>query len=145
MTSRQELISAYMATRFEAETPIGMIVLRIGETNAALADLLERAAVDCAAYLTAWNPGSVPQSAARNANAQRRLLREIESRACPYYGGYGRDPTGVWPPEHSLLVLGLSLEETCELGRRFGQAAIVVVDAAATPRLVWLEIADREQ
>ncbi|HVC00875.1 MAG TPA: DUF3293 domain-containing protein [Steroidobacteraceae bacterium] len=143
MTNRQELIAAYTATRFEAETPNGMIVLRIGATNAALAGLLERAAVDCAGYLTAWNPGSVPQSAERNANAHRRLLHEIESRACPYYSGYGRDPTGVWPPEHSLLVLGLSLEETCELGRRFGQAAVVAVDAAATPRLVWLGLADR--
>ncbi len=142
MASKQELIAAYTATRYEAQTPTGLISLRIGEKNPALAELLSHAALDTAAYVTAWNPGSVAQSDEDNASAHIRLVSEIEPRACPYYTGYGRDPSGVWPAERSLLILGLSAEEACDLGRRFGQAAIVVSDATAIPRLLWLGFAD---
>jgi len=142
MPSQQELIAAYTATRYEAQTTTGLISLRIGEKTPALADLLSRAALDTAAYVTAWNPGSVARSDEENASAHARLVREIESRAYPYYTGYGHDPSGLWPAEHSLLILGLSTEEACDLGRRFGQAAIVVSDATAVPRLLWLGFAD---
>lgn len=142
MARQQELIAAYTATHYEAQTPTGRITLLIGEKSLALAELLSRAALDSAAYVTAWNPGSVAHSDEANASAHARLVREIESRACPYYTGYGRDPSGLWPAEHSLLILGLSAEDACDLGRRFGQAAIVVSDATAIPRLLWLGFTD---
>lgn len=141
MASPQELIAAYTTTHYEAQTPTGLITLRIGEKSPALAELLSRAALDTAAYVTVWNPGSVAQSDEDNASAHARLVREIESRACPYYTGYGRDPSGLWPTEHSLLILGLSAKDACDLGRRFGQAAVVVSDATAIARLMWLGLA----
>lgn len=142
MANEDQLIAAYRATRFEAETLTGTLVLRIGERSAPLAELLDRAALDCAAYLTAWNPQSVPQSEERNAIAHRHLVYEIESRAWPYFRGCGLDPSGDWSAEHSVLVLDMPVEDGCDIGRRFGQAAIVVADATATPQLVWLGIAD---
>ena len=142
MDRQRELIAAYMATRYEVETPDGLIVLRIGARSAALAALLERSARSCATYITAWNPGSIMQDVECNELAHGRLVREIESRGYPFHGGFGRDPNNVWVAERSVLVLGMSFEESCDIGRRFGQAAIVVAGETATPALVWLGLAD---
>ena len=53
----------------------------------------------------------------------------------------------AWPPEPSLLVLGIPRKEALRLGRRFGQLAIVaghkssparLLTCAATPRWSWM-------
>jgi Protein of unknown function (DUF3293) len=47
---------------------------------------------------------------------------------------------GSWAPEPSILVLGISFESACGLGRKYGQNAIVTarVDEGAVPKLVLL-------
>ena len=39
--------------------------------------------------------------------------------------GEGIGDNGTWPAEQSVLVLGIELEHAVQLGRRFGQRAIV--------------------
>ncbi|MHA4899884.1 DUF3293 domain-containing protein [Enterococcus faecium] len=43
-----------------------------------------------------------------------------------------------WPPEASLLVLGVPAAEAEELGRRFGQVAVVVGERGGAGRLLWV-------
>lgn len=138
MPSQQELLVAYAATRFEAETPEGLIVLWIGRRNEALARLYRVTGTQSAAYITAWNPASVPQGEERNRSAHMELLQSLNAAQCHYYEGFGRDPAGQWPAERSVLVLGISEERACSLGRQFGQAAIVLAAANAVPALRWL-------
>ncbi len=52
--------------------------------------------------------------------------------------GYGRDPTGEWPPEDSVLALGFNLEDSMDFGRRFGQNAVVFIEVNKEPRLILL-------
>ena len=70
-----------------------------------------------------------------------RCLAELadlvaEGRVC--LAGQGRHPDGGWPPEPSLLVLGLDRVAASELGRRWDQNAVVWVGEDATPELVLL-------
>jgi hypothetical protein len=44
------------------------------------------------------------------------------------FPGEGIGDDGVWPPERSVLVLGIEREAALQLGRRFGQRAIVCGD-----------------
>jgi hypothetical protein len=143
MPSQDQLLAAYATTLFEANTTLGSVVLKVGEYNDCLANLYRTTGTQCAAYITAWNPASVPLNEVQNGVRHTDLLASLKTRGYTYSEGYGRDPTGQWPPERSVLVLGIPDGEACAVGREFGQAAIVVVDADAIPRLRWLlDVAD---
>jgi len=105
-----------------------------------LAKLMVRREAASASFITAWNPGSRRRTDLENDRQHGELLQLLQSREMMYFEGYGRDLTGQWAPERSALVLGMPEAEACELGRRFGQAAIVVVGTDRVPRLRWLEI-----
>jgi hypothetical protein len=50
----------------------------------------------------------------------------------------GKHPSDDWPIEASYLVLGIALNEACELGKKYEQNAIVWCDSTCLPRLVLL-------
>ncbi|CAM3693214.1 DUF3293 domain-containing protein [Deinococcus frigens] len=87
------------------------------------------------AIVTAWNPGGQTQTQpqADNLRAERELLDLIASR--PYLAGV--NGKGVWA-EPSVILPGLGLRQAAELGRRFGQAA-VLFGVGRRVALVWLE------
>ncbi len=91
-----------------------------------------------AAFLTACNPGSEPQPTEVNAQAHARLGAELTAAGYRLVQGAGEDPTGVWTAESSYLVLGMALDAAQEVGRRYGQNAIVWAGADAVPELVLL-------
>jgi len=130
---REELARAYRATTYAAAIPLR---LRLGEPNPLVDALLDDLGASRYAFLTAWNPGAKPRSEAENREAQQRLMDALEGR--PVFVGAGEADDGSWPPEPSLLVVGLACDEAVELGRRFGQVAIVVGEKGGAPQLVWL-------
>lgn len=125
-------IAAYRATIYE----IGSIQLRIGERSDAVSSRLRDENVTSAAIVTAYNPESVSLCEAENRAAHENLLNAtvgyvtLPTRAI--------DPTGAWPPEPGLLVLGISDEEAMALGRAFRQNAIVWIAPDEAPKLLLL-------
>jgi hypothetical protein len=135
-----ELEAAYRRTHYEVQLPDGeLLALRIDVPSPALQLIHERCGVACSAFLTAWNPRSVPQSAEQNACANQQLQQRLAGLGLPCWPGRGRDPRGEWPQEESLFVPGLELAAACLQGRHFGQNAIVHAGEDAVPRLVWLQ------
>ena len=49
----------------------------------------------------------------------------LEAAAHPLFDGWGRGEDLNWEPEQSLLALGVGKAQAIELGRRFGQNAVV--------------------
>jgi hypothetical protein len=130
---RQELEKAYRATAYRVA---GLPDLRIGTASPALDQLLRRHAADSWAYLTAYNPGSELRPTAEN----EVRLRELRT-ALTHSGFVFLDGEGVgsgWPAEPSFLVIGITLADAVQLGRRFGQAAVVVGELGTSARLIWL-------
>lgn len=132
------LDAAYRRTCYEVYTPTGLLVLQVDTPSAALLDVHRQLGVGVSAFLTAWNPASVAHSAAQNAAAHERLCQRLAVLELAYWPGWGRDPTGEWPPEQSLFVPGLGLEAARGLALEFGQNAIVHMAADAVPRLIWV-------
>lgn len=95
--------------------------------------------VACSALITAWNPDARRQSETDNRRAQHRLIAEIESQGLAWISAENSDPAGEWPTESSILVLGIAPAAAQVLGRRFGQAAIVLCTEDAIPRLAMLK------
>ena len=114
------------------------LVLRIGEPSARLDALLEHEGATTAAYITAANPRGERRLAADNASAVATLAELVAAAGYPSYPGEGRDPDGRWGAEPSRLVVGIYRANAEELGRLFGQNAIVFVEKGAAPELLVL-------
>ena len=99
--------------------------MRIGQRSQELETLLEAAGVTTWAYVTACNPGSVLLSKEENTARQSELARIVAERGFAAYPGEGIGDGGAWPAEPSLLIVGITHEDAVDLGRRFGQVAVV--------------------
>lgn len=117
------LFELYIASRYEAHLPQGVVVLRHGELAPALDPLLDDGAPGWA-FITAWNPGSRRLARPENERRQRALVRELSGRY-RLFPGAGIGDWGDWPPEMSTLVLGISESDAIARGRAWGQAAIL--------------------
>ena len=134
----QQLRRAYLATCFRVTEASPPFTLRIGERSAELLDLFTSSDVASAAYLTAWNPRSEMQADDVNAAAQAQLVARLVAVGHRCLAGIGLDPSGQWPGEASVLALGVGREQAGEIGREFGQNAVVWIGAGGVPELVWL-------
>jgi hypothetical protein len=121
------LVAAYRATDYAVTAPDCEIVLRAGAASDALAALMRALRVDTAAVLTAHNPWSRPTPAADNDAAQRALEAELAAYGVPTLPAEGRGTGGDWPPEPSVLALGLSRAAADSLARRWRQNAYLWV------------------
>jgi hypothetical protein len=131
------LVRAYRDTHYRVDGPDGAFTMRVDAPCDALAALMRGPATATAAFLTAFDPWSLPRPAADNLAAQRALEAELAALGCGLLQGEGRDPSGHWPPEPSVLAFGLTLEQATDLARRHGQNAFVWIERAGAPcRLV---------
>src|SRR5262245_19304345 len=125
MTIPNTLLAAYQTTSFEADTPKGHLSLRVGHRCLALDALLTDHAVSTWAYVTAYNAGSMRVSDEDNAARHRELEAAVAALGLTSYPGKGVADDGQWPPERSLLILGIARDDAMRLGRQFGELAIV--------------------
>lgn len=130
-------INAYLATDYKVNAA-EPFVLNVGRASPELARWFKLNRTDSAAFITAWNPMGEPASDAVNHAAEQKLLARIKALGLPCLDGEGRDPSGLWPGESSLLVGGISLEAAKKLARQFRQNGFVYADGDATPRLILL-------
>jgi len=114
------------------------IVLTIGRRSPELDALLDFHQAGTAAYVTAANPRGARRAEAENAAALSTLQDLVAAAGYPRYMGEGRDPRGEWPPEASLLVIGIWRENAVALGRLFEQNAIVFAERGRAPELIAL-------
>jgi hypothetical protein len=119
------LWDAYRRTTYTAWTSAGEIHIHPGLPSPALDALLDERGADQWAYVTACNPGSQLLSSDENVRRQQALLEAVQHRGLPVFGGESVLDPAAWPPEPSLLILGMPPNEARSLGRRFGQLAIV--------------------
>lgn len=120
-----ELLTAYLQTSFNVLMPAGTITLRCGRHSIDLDRLLKDAGASCWAYLTAYNPNSQQLGGDENRRRQDKLVAEVSAKFSVLHGeGVGADQN--WPPEPSVLVLGMDREEAMRVGSRYGQNAVVV-------------------
>jgi hypothetical protein len=133
-----DLIAAYQQAHYvvfgEPE-----LVLRIGEPNAQLDALLEEEGAETAAYLTPANPRGEIWGEEENRAALETFLESLRETSYTCYEGEGRDPTGEWPPEPSLLIVGISRPAAEVLAEKLEQKAIVFIAKGRAPSLVFLE------
>ena len=130
------LEAAYRATEYRVDEAPGLII-RIGEHQAACDALLDRHHVTRALLLSACNPYSEPGSEAGNQLRHALLAAELGNAGLRSLPAEGLDPSGQWPPEASLLVLGATPAQEDALLRDYEQHAAVVFQRGRVAELVW--------
>ena len=139
----QDTLEKYRSTLYHVDAAAGPFVLDVGHYSAELASLHAEQAVNSSAFITAFNPRGAAwwqdaDSAQENARRQRNLEDELTAAGIAWLAGRGAGPAADWPPEESVLALGLSREAACALGRKYEQNAILFCGADAVPELVLL-------
>ena len=120
-----ELLRAYRATRYVARTPRGALTIRVDHSCTKLDALCNEFGASSWAFITAWNPRSLPLPRSENDVRNDALLAALTSIGARVFGGEGIGTDPTWPPERSFLALGVNRAAALELGRRFEQLAIV--------------------
>ena len=105
------LVSAYRETDYVARGNGRLAVIRIGQQSMAVDGLLARMHARNGAFITAWNPFSKSLSLGANEYWNRELKRYLIVRGFTFVEGEGRGRAGEWPPEPSILALGISRTE----------------------------------
>ncbi|HLV60176.1 MAG TPA: DUF3293 domain-containing protein [Fredinandcohnia sp.] len=136
-SARRRWEAAYRATTYVAQDGETTLEIRVGAKTPALDERLRARGAREWAYITAYNPRSIPLSPAANEAAQARLEMELEARGVAFLRGASRPDDGS-APEASVLAF-LPHEEAILLGRAFGQNAIVVGALGGPAELLWLE------
>ena len=131
------LSKAYFSTIFKViDKNIKVILPQPGADGPdTLARLHERHHVKSSALLTAYNPYSEKTDNAANARAQAALIKDIKGH-WEFLQGEGCDPAGIWPPEPSILMFGISLEEARTLAQKYRQNAVVWGGAQGRTHLI---------
>jgi hypothetical protein len=122
----------YVSTSYEAELGEEAISLRVGEESPDVGMIQSNRC----AFITACNPRSRKVSDADNAERMTELESVLRNRGYDYYEGLGVPDNDDWDPEPSYLVVDVSKDEAVELGRKFGQNAVVYCHADGRPTLL---------
>ena len=132
------LWEAYRGTTFEThiENLHECLRIRIGEHTPQLDKLLEEYGAKDWIFITAWNPGRERPGREANDHRNGALRNDLESRGSPIFPGLGRGSDPAWEPEESFLALGIESQIGIEIGRRYGQFAIVAGASGQPARLV---------
>ena len=131
-------IHAYLATHYRVGLTDDCPVLRIGRACLELGPLFASYDIDCAGFLTAYNPRGTQQSDLRNKASHCLLHAHLSALSLTLIEGSGSEPGTNWPAERSYFALGLTRDTASNFGRAFDQDAIVWVGADLVPQLILL-------
>ena len=137
------LHQAYLATSYEADCDGKKIIIKIGEENKSLHQILVEREKNTWAFITAANPYSMKQFDIKiNASLNQDLKNALQQYICFDAEGVpdqsNRKPDEPeWLPEPSFLVLGISKIQATFLGSQFEQNAIVYGTTKTSAELIF--------
>jgi hypothetical protein len=120
-----KLQDAFEKTRYVVMLPGAKTIIRAGKPVPPVIDkVLAEAEASCWSFVTAWNPGSVKQTADENNRLHAKLQAAVAEGGWQSFPGEGVG-VSAWLAEKSLLIIGATRDDGLALGRRFDQLAIV--------------------
>lgn len=127
-----DLVRAFERALYDVQLPGGTVTLLVRRAPLGNSGPIRGRRL---AVVTAYNPGRERPGESANRAAHERLRREIERRGRVSYEALGYSPERDHE-EPSFAIPDIGEDEAVELGRQFGQAAILVWDGRRC-RVVW--------
>ena len=129
------LEAAYAGAEYRLGDDLGVIA-RIGDHSGDVDALLARHHCTRALVLTAFNPFSAPNTTPSNHLRQALLENDLREMAVAFSAAEGRDPSGQWPPERSVVAFGTHPALEAALLRDYEQHAAVLLCAGEAASLL---------
>ncbi len=130
----ERLRNAYTKTEYRFQD----YPLRIGHLHPEFDAWLEAHQYHNYAFVTPYNPHSKPLPEPENKARLHQLHHLLLLGNLTFAPAVGHDPDAVWPDEIGVFIFDLSPAEVHEIGRAFGQNAVVEGKVGGVPLLVWL-------
>jgi hypothetical protein len=124
------LVKAYRKTLYCSFIDGEIVQLEVGKVCNNLAIQLKQRNISTASFLTAYNPFSNSLIFSENEKLQNQLIDDVKSLGLHYFDGEGRDLDGKWQTEKSILILGISQQQSEILADRYSQNAFVWINTA---------------
>ena len=134
----KKYLEAYENTDFTFKFRSRLKVIRVNSRSRSIDHVIIAYKARSAAFITAYNPFSINRSKAVNFRAHQKLMVTLNNNNLSSIEGEGRDPSGEWEAEKSVVVFGISRTTAAALGRRFRQNAVVFVRAQRPSELIML-------
>ncbi len=132
-----DLAAAYHRTAYRVHD-VPPFILRIGDPSPALLQAHAARGVTWSTFVTACNPRGELRSPDENGRLHGAFLRRLREEGLRFVAGTGGDASQGWPPEPSVLIFGLTLAQSSDLGETLAQRAVVWNGLDSVPRLIWL-------
>lgn len=133
-------IAAYCATYYRVSISENRcLVLRISRPQLAQKALLIIVNRRTGAFATADNPNGARLDKGTHRSTQLRLSQLVAELSETVHLGEGADAAAAWPPEPSLLAIGLALSDTSAIVVEIMQRATFWVDEQCVPELILLQ------
>ncbi|HEY0662238.1 MAG TPA: DUF3293 domain-containing protein [Lysobacter sp.] len=129
-----ELATAYAAAEYAVLLDGDALRLRVGEPAS---DLEAYWPAQRYAFITAWNPASMPHPDSANEAADAELVARLDAARTQRHAAWAQDPEGEWR-EPGWLLADLDGEVADLLARDFGQAAVLTWQRGEPVRLRML-------
>ncbi|HEY4555286.1 MAG TPA: DUF3293 domain-containing protein [Lysobacter sp.] len=129
-----QLARAYASACYAADAGGGVHPVRVGDAAAGLESAWP---APCYAFITAWNPVSVPRGETENRSADAQLRARLAEAGAQRLPMRAEDAGGCWA-EPGWLVGGLDAAKVDALAREFGQAGVLFWEASRPVRLRML-------
>lgn len=137
----RDLVAAYLKTEYVVMLPDGDIVLHI-DRHEPDKERLIREQTGCNkawAIVTPCNPRSELAREQLNLFYFNNLRYELDEKAGIWFKALNRDPEGQWPDEPGFFLVDPEIGWVMDLGRHYGQNAVVAARIGEAPRLIWLD------
>lgn len=132
------LHEAYLATSYHVQYEAGTFKLTLDAIHPEFNAWCHAQHIDRWAFITAYNPLSEALSVAENASRNGQLQALLEAEGFVFQHGQGVPATNDWLPEDSFFIRNIALVRARELGKLFGQNALVFGEVDHLPQLLWL-------
>ncbi len=120
------LRAAYLATEYRFVANDDLLVLKIGQPNAAVDSLLQDQGWSGLAFISNFNPRGERYDDKANGQRTVALQNWLSRRGLPHWMGLGVPAAGSdWDPETSFAIGSLSLRQAEAVARECEQRAFV--------------------
>ena len=130
---------ATYATTYWVDLPDRSIKFELEKNNAELDALLKAHGQRQWAFLTAYNPHAQPNNALANQQHLKKLIEDVQQQGLTFLPGRDVSDDKSLTPEACLLIFGVPADRALQIGKRYGQAAVIVGELDQSPRLLYAE------
>lgn len=109
--------------------------IKLNAKNSELDDLLIDNKLSSWAYITAYNPKSIPLCESENISRNENLFNEIKNHIV--YKGESGCKKGNWEAEIGYLILGIELDEAVKLASKYEQNAFIFGELNQNAQLIF--------